>query len=77
MRRPSPFLASDEEEHVLYERLEDAWRVRQRCVPISVVLTFAPEGLVLGAGTVLLKAEGERRLKSLKGEGVRVLTKAV
>ncbi len=62
---------------MLYERLEDAWRVRQRCVPISVVLTFAPEGLVLGAGTLLLKAEGERRLKSLKGEGVRVLTKAV
>lgn len=58
---------------MLYERLEDAWRVRQRCAPISLVLTLAPEGLVLGAGTVLIEAEGERLLKSLKGQEARVL----
>ena len=59
---------------MLYERLEDAWRVRRQSVPINVVLTFAPAGLVLGAGTVLVEADSERRLKSLNGQGARLLT---
>jgi hypothetical protein len=36
-------------------------------------MAFAPEGLVLGAGTVLVAAEGARRLTSLDGQEARVL----
>lgn len=35
---------------------------RKRAVPISTLLNFAPAGLVLGAGTVLLRADSPRRL---------------
>jgi hypothetical protein len=35
---------------------------------------FAPEGLVLGAGTVLLPADAPRRLRSIKGCEARLLT---
>jgi len=37
------------------------------------VLTLKPEGLILGAGTVLLPAEESRRLKSVDGDELRVL----
>lgn len=40
---------------------------------ISSVLTIAPEGLVLGAGTVLLAADPPRRLRSIKGCEARLL----
>jgi hypothetical protein len=43
---------------VLKQQLRDAWRVRERAVRISPVMNFTPEGLVLGAGTVLLAANG-------------------
>src|SRR5215475_14236791 len=55
------------------EQLRDEWRARTRFVPIHPVMTFAPEGLVLGAGTILVPAEGVRRLKSLKGQEQRIL----
>ena len=58
---------------MLHERLRDAWSVRKRAVPISPALHFAPEGLVLGAGTVLVPADGERRLASLQGQEARLL----
>jgi hypothetical protein len=58
---------------VLHEQLRDAWLARGRAVPINPVMTFTPEGLVLGAGTVLILAEGVRRLKSLQGHEARVL----
>jgi len=41
--------------------------------PISSVLRIAPEGLVLGAGTVLLPADGPRQLRSTKGRETPVL----
>jgi hypothetical protein len=41
--------------------------------PISPVLNLAPEGLVLGAATVLVPADGPRRLQSLRGREARVL----
>ena len=44
-----------------------------RAVPISEALRLLPEGLVLGAGTVLIAAESARRLQSLKGQEVRLL----
>jgi hypothetical protein len=59
---------------VLYkEQLREDWHARERVVPISAVMTFAREGLVLGAGTVLVPAEGARLLKSVKGQEQRIL----
>jgi hypothetical protein len=54
------------------DRLRNAWLARERSVPIGTVLNFAPDGLVLGAGTVLLHAEGPRRLQTLEGQEARV-----
>jgi hypothetical protein len=58
---------------MLEKQLRDAWFARERVVPIYPVMTFAPDGLVLGAGTVLLQAEGERQLQSLCGQEARIL----
>jgi hypothetical protein len=59
---------------VLYkQQLREEWYARERVVPISAVMTFAPEGLVLGAATVLVPAEGPRLLKSFKGQEQRIL----
>jgi hypothetical protein len=58
---------------VLHEQLGNAWQVRKRAVPISPVLNLTPKGLVLGAGTVLVPADGPRRLQSLQGREARVL----
>ncbi len=49
-------------------------RAFERYAPISSVLRIAPEGLVLGAGTVLLPADAPRRLQSPKGCAARLLT---
>jgi hypothetical protein len=58
---------------MLHERLRNAWYARERTVVISPVLTFAPQGLVLGAGTVLVPADGSHRLQSLESQEARVL----
>jgi hypothetical protein len=58
---------------VLEEQLRDDWHARERAVPIQPNMTFAPDGLVLGAGTVLIPSEGPRRLHSLQGRQARVL----
>jgi hypothetical protein len=58
---------------VLHEQLRNAWHARKRFVPISPVLNLAPEGLVLGAATVLVPADGPRRLQSPRGGEARVL----
>jgi hypothetical protein len=58
---------------VLHERLRNAWSVRKRAVPISPAPHFAPDGLVLGAGTILLPAEERRRLATLAGQEARLL----
>jgi hypothetical protein len=42
-------------------------------VPISAELNFTRDGLVLGAGTIIVPAQGPRLLKSLDGEEARVL----
>jgi hypothetical protein len=55
------------------QHLGDAWRERERSVSISAVPHFTPEGLVLGAGTILVPADGLRRLQSLEGHQARVL----
>jgi hypothetical protein len=58
---------------VLHEQLRNAWQGRERALQISPVLHLAPQGLVLGAGTVLLAADGPRRLTKLDGQEARVL----
>jgi hypothetical protein len=42
---------------MLAERLSKAWRARRAAVPLRAAMSFVPEGLVLGAGTVLASAE--------------------
>jgi hypothetical protein len=58
---------------MLVERLRDAWLERERAVPIDSALSFTPEGLVMGAGTVLIPADGERCLQNLEGRDARTL----
>lgn len=58
---------------MLEEQLRDAWQKQARNVPIQSVLHFTPEGLALGAGTILIPADGNRRLKKLKGQEARIL----
>ena len=59
---------------MLHEQLGNAWHVRKRVVPISPVLNLTPEGLVLGAGTVIVPADSARRLRSMRGHETRALT---
>jgi hypothetical protein len=58
---------------VLYKQLREEWHTRESAVLIRVGMTFAPEGLVLGAGIVLVPADGIRGLKSLQGQEQRIL----
>jgi len=58
---------------VLHEQLRNAWHVRKQAVAITPALNLSPEGLVLGAATVLVPAYGPRRLQSLQGREARVL----
>jgi hypothetical protein len=58
---------------VLDHQYRGGSRAFERYAPISSALRFAPEGLVLGAGTVLLRADGPRRLRSPKGCEARLL----
>jgi hypothetical protein len=58
---------------VLHEQLRNAWHARKRNVAITPALNLTPEGLVLGAATVLVQADGPRQLQSLQGREARVL----
>jgi hypothetical protein len=58
---------------VLPHSLEEAWRAHLSRVPIGNEPTFTPDGLVLGAGTVLVEPQVGRLLKSVKGQEARVL----
>lgn len=58
---------------MLDERLRNAWHARERTVPLSSLLHLAPDGLVFGVGTVVVAADGVRRLRSLRGQEARVL----
>ena len=54
-------------------QLGDAARVPGSIIPISTVLHLTSEGLVLGAGTLLVAADAARRLSSVRGQEARVL----
>jgi hypothetical protein len=58
---------------VLKTQLRDGWHARECAIPISPIPRFTHEGLVLGAGTVLIAAGGPRRQSSLEGQEARVL----
>lgn len=58
---------------MLDEQPRDAWHAQERAVSISPVMRFVEDGLVLGAGTVLVARDGARRLQSLKGHEVELL----
>lgn len=51
-----------------------AWHGRVCAVSLSTVLNFARDGLVLGAGTIILRAEGPRQVQTMAGQKARVLT---
>jgi hypothetical protein len=55
------------------QKLREGWHARERAFPIYPALHLAPEGLVLGAGTVVVPAHGKRQLTSLDGQKARVL----
>jgi hypothetical protein len=59
---------------VLHETLSRAWSVQKLAVPIIPTLYFSPEGLALGAGTILSPAIGPRCLANLQGDEARLLT---
>ena len=58
---------------MLEAQLREKWLARERLVPIHTAMKFAPEGLVLGAGTVLIGAIEHRRLNTLEGQEPIVL----
>ncbi len=55
------------------QQVDSTWPARLRAKPLAAVLTLSTEGLVLGAGTVLVAATTPRRLGSLRGQESRVL----
>jgi hypothetical protein len=58
---------------VLNQQPRDPLRARDTIAFASPMMVLTPQGLVLGAGTVLLPAEGARKLKSLKGSEQQLL----
>jgi hypothetical protein len=59
---------------VLYEQPRDRAHAREPAVTfVSAAMIFTPQGLMLGAGTILVPAVGARKLKSLKGGEQEVL----
>lgn len=58
---------------MLEEQLRQEWLAQRHATPISAALRFAPDGLVLGAGTVIVAAEFKRRLNDQPSGQARVL----
>ena len=58
---------------MLYEQPRDGSLARACAAFASPAMIFTPQGLMLGAGTILVPAEGIRKLKSLKGQEQQVL----
>ena len=58
---------------MLHEQPRDGSSAHGRAAFASPAMIFTPQGLMLGAGTILVPAEGTRKLKSLKGREQQVL----
>jgi hypothetical protein len=58
---------------VLYRQPRDSSHAREPIAFASPMMIFTPQGLVLGAGTILAPVNGARKLKSLKGREQDVL----
>ena len=52
---------------MLYEQPGDRSLARERAAFASPAMIFTPQGLMLGAGTILVPAEGIGKLKSSEG----------
>ena len=50
------------------QHVHAAWQARLRAAPVAPALTLTAEGLVLGAGTVLVAATAPRRLAACKAK---------
>jgi hypothetical protein len=58
---------------VLNEQPRDPLRAREPILFASPMMMLTPQGLMLGAGTILVPADGVRKLQSLKGREQQVL----
>jgi hypothetical protein len=58
---------------VPYEQPRNGSSAREGLVFASPAMMLTPQGLMLGAGTIVVPAEGVRKLKSLKGREQHVL----
>jgi hypothetical protein len=58
---------------VLYQQPRDGSCAHEPIVIASPMMMFASQGLMLGYGTILVAAEGTRKLKGLKGREQEVL----
>ena len=58
---------------MLYEQPRDRSPARECAAFASPAMVFTPQGLMLGAGTILVPTEGIRKLKSLKGREQQLL----
>ena len=70
----SPIHEIDVEKGMLVERLRREWLDLERAVPIIPALDFTPEGLAMGANTVLVPADGDRSLNFLEDGEARLQT---
>jgi hypothetical protein len=59
--------------HVLYEQPRDHSLARGGAALASPAMIFTPQGLMLGAGNILVPAEGVRKLQSLQGQEQQIL----
>jgi hypothetical protein len=55
------------------ERLRKEWHTHRHVMPITHALGFTSDGLVMGAGTVLVPVTADRSLQSLEGQETRLL----
>jgi hypothetical protein len=58
---------------VLVERLHKEWSARERAFPIDAAPGFTPDGLMMGAGTLLMPAHAEGGPHMLEGHEARML----
>lgn len=58
---------------MLYEQPRDHSLARGGAALASPAMIFTPQGLMLGAGTILVPAEGVRKLQSLQGQEQQIL----
>jgi hypothetical protein len=70
----SQFQYGPRRKHVQHQQLRDDWLAHLRNASVDPVPRFAEQGIILGAGTVLLACDsGGRRLQQEKGQEARLV----